>query len=81
MRVSIFISNLTMEKDDLVQTKQPSPQPTKLQFICDTVWLSITSVVLLVVFITSGLANDTRFGFQNTTGAVSDIFFTQVSTN
>ena len=68
-----------MEKDDLVQQKKPAPQPSKLQLICDTVWLAVTSVVLLVVFITSGLSNDTRFGFKNTTGDVSDIFFTQVS--
>lgn len=67
-----------MEKDDLVQQKKPPPQPSKLQLICDTVWLAVTSVFLLVVFITSGLSNDTRFGFQNTTGDVSDIFFTQV---
>lgn len=68
-----------MEKDDLVlQKKQASPQPSKLQLICDTVWLAVTTVFLVVVFITSGLSNDTRFGFQNTTGDVSDIFSTQV---
>lgn len=68
-----------MEKDDLVQQKTPPAQPSKLQLICDAVWLAVTTVVLLVVFITSALASDTRFGFKNTTGDVSDIFFTQVT--
>lgn len=66
-----------MEKDDLVQNKK-HPQPSKLQLICDAIWLPVTTIFLLVVFITSGLSNDTRFGFQNSTGDVSDIFFTQV---
>ena len=67
-----------MEKDDLVQHKNPPAQPSKLQLICDTVWLAVTTVFLLVVFITSGLSSRTEFGFKNTTGDVSDIFFTQV---
>lgn len=70
-----------MESDDLVQEKKASSPPSKVQIICDTVWLSVTTAVLLVVFITSGLANDTRFGFRNGTGEVSDIFFTQVCTS
>ena len=70
-----------MEKDDLVKhKKQASSQPSKLQLICDTVWLAATTVLLLVVYITSGLSSrsSTRFGFKNNTGDVSDIFFTQV---
>ena len=60
--------------------KKAGAPPSKLQLVCDAVWLALTSVVLLVVFITSGLSNDTAYGFKNTTGDVSDIFFTQVST-
>ena len=67
-----------MEAKDLVQREKASHEPSKVQIICDTVWLSVTSAVLLVVFITSGLSRDTRFGFKNDTGAVSDIYFTQV---
>ena len=67
-----------MEEKDLVQREKASLVPSKVQIICDTVWLSVTSAVLLAVFITSGLSNDTRFGFRNGTGEVSDIYFTQV---
>lgn len=58
--------------------KKTTSQPSKLQIVCDTVWLAVTSVVLLAVFITNGLSNDPAFGFKNSTGDVSDIFFTQV---
>ena len=68
-----------MESQDLVQQKQAAEAPSKLQLICDTVWLAITTVVLLVVFITSGLAGSADYGFRNTTADVSDIYFTQVS--
>ena len=69
-----------MEKDDLVHQQKSPPQPSKLQLICDAVWLAVTTAVLLVVFITSGLSSrdSTRFGFKNNTGDVSDMFFTQV---
>lgn len=72
-----------MEATDLVAHKKPqaAPRPSKTQLICDTTWLAVTTVVLLVVFITSGLSNDTAFGFKNSTGDVSDIFFTQVCSN
>ena len=67
-----------MEAKDLVQREKASPEPSQVQIVCDTVWLSVTSTLLLVIFITSGLSRDTRFGFRNDTGAVSDIYFTQV---
>ena len=70
-----------MEVEDLVNTKKANAKPSKLQIICDTVWLSVATAVLLVVFITSALASDTRFGFKNSTADVSDIFFTQVCPN
>jgi anti-sigma factor RsiW len=79
---SVLNSKVTMEKADLVQHQNPPPQqPSKLQLVCDAVWLAVTTVILLVSFITSGLSSRTEFGFKNTTGDVSDIFFTQVCSN
>ena len=67
-----------METKDFVKHEKASPEPSKFQIICDTVWLSFTSTVLVVVFITNGLSSDTRFGFRNGTGEVADIYYTQV---
>lgn len=64
--------------EDQSNSKKPTFQPSKLQIICDTLWLAVTSAVLLAVFIINGLANNPEFGFKNSTEDVSDMFFTQV---
>ena len=53
-------------------------EPSKLQVICDTAWLAVASVVLVATFVVNGLSAEGGFGFKNTTGAVSDIYETQV---
>lgn len=44
--------------------------------------LSLTTIILLAVFVTNGLANypdPAKVGFKNTTSNVSDLFYTQVT--
>ena len=44
--------------------------------------LSLTTIILLVVFVTNGLASypdPAKVGFKNMTGKISDIFYTQVT--
>ena len=51
---------------------------SKTQIICEAVWLTVTSVVLVITFLINGLSSNEIFGFKNATGEVSDIFETQV---
>ena len=64
-------------KGDSSDKAKPS-KPSILQIVCDTVWLAVTTAVLLGVYIASYLSNNARFGVQNTTGEVSDLYYTQV---
>lgn len=68
-----------MEKLEEDSSAKPKPtKPSILQIVCDAVWLAITTAVLLGVYIVTYLSNDSRFGVRNTTGQVSDLYYTQV---
>ena len=61
---------------DLTMTK-----PGKIQVALEVVSLTATTLILLAVFITSGLAgspNANKFGLKNATEIISYIFHTQV---
>ena len=54
---------------------------SKTRVALDIAALAATSLILVGVFVTSGLAgspNADKFGFKNNTGDVSDQYFTQV---
>ena len=56
--------------------------PSKVKIALEAAALATTTIILLVVFITNGLAaapNADKYGFRNTTGDISDEFYTQVS--
>lgn len=60
-------------------SKEPTPKkPPVLQIVCDTVWLAVTTVVLIGVYVVSALASDPKYGFRNSTGEISDKYYTQV---
>ena len=68
------------EKQYLLETSSSPLKPSLAYRIVETVFLSLTSIVLIVVFITSVLQNFPEAGgFANGTGAVSDMFYTQVT--
>lgn len=57
-------------------------KPTLAYRVVETVCLSIATLILVAVFIISGLAsapNSTKYGFKNNTGIISDIFYTQIT--
>ena len=66
-----------LETEDHSDKSAPG-KPSILRIVCDTLWLAVTTAVLLGVYIVTYLANDPRFGVQNTTGVVSDKYYTQV---
>ena len=68
-----------MEEKDI--EKQPEEQPKISVFsrVLEIVCLSVTTIVLLVVFITNGLSTGTVGGFANATGEVSDMFSLQIT--
>ena len=69
-------SKLELEEE---LSKEPTPKkPSVLQIVCDTVWLVVTTVILIGVYVVSFLANDSQYGFQNSTGEISDKYYTQV---
>ena len=60
-------------------SEKPSPKkPSVLQVVCDTLWLAVTTVVLIGVYVVSALASDPKYGFRNSTGEISDKYYTQV---
>ena len=68
-----------MDIEEKEKLKGDRGGPIKLSAIlCDTVWLALTTAILLGVYIVTYLSNDSRFGVQNTTGEVSDFYYTQV---
>jgi hypothetical protein len=57
-------------------------EPKKTR-VTSTALLAVATVVLLAVFVTSGLAgspNARKYGFKNSTANVSDLFYTEVCT-
>ena len=57
-------------------------EKSKVQAVLYATTLTISTIILLGVYITSGLAGSpdaSKFGFKNTTGQISDLFYTQVS--
>ena len=66
------------EKEKLKVDSLDKAKPSILQIVCDTVWLAVTTAVLLGVYIATFLSSDSIFGVQNTTGEVSDSYYTQV---
>lgn len=60
-------------------TEQEKASPSLWQRVVELIILIVTSVVLLVVFITNGLANVPNVGFANNTGDISDRFYLQVT--
>lgn len=57
-------------------------KPSNIRVALDAAALAVSSLVLIGVFVTSGLAgspNADEFGFKNTTGDISDQYFTQVT--
>ena len=78
------IINMDMEIEEKEKLKEDSSdkaestKPSILQIVCDTVWLALTTAVLLGVYIATFLSSDSIFGVQNTTGEAADLFYTQV---
>ena len=70
-----------LELEDELTEKPTAKKPSILQIVCDAVWLTVTTVVLIGVYVVSFLANDTNYGFWNSTGEISDQYYTQVCHN
>ena len=69
-------SKLDLEEE---LSEKPTPKkPSVAQIVCDSVWLTVTTIVLIGVYVVSYLANDTNYGFRNSTGEISDKYYTQV---
>ena len=72
-----------MGKDSDLEKSLPAEQEKSSsslwQRVVELIVLIATSVVLLVVFITNGLANVPNVGFANNTVDISDRFYLQVT--
>ena len=69
---------MEVEKKTLLRERK-IPGSNRVFYI---VSLSLTTIILLAVFVTNGLAsypNPAKVGFKNTTSNVSDLFYTQVT--
>lgn len=67
-----------LELEEELSEKPAAQKPSVLHIVCDTVWLAVTTVVLIGVYVVSALANDPNYGFKNSTGEISDKYYTQV---
>jgi hypothetical protein len=44
-------------------SEKPTPKkPSVVEIVCDSVWLAVTTLVLIGVYVVSLLANDTKYG-------------------
>lgn len=62
--------------------KADEPTNSRTHSLLEIITISVASIVLLATFITNGLAGSAdyaKFGFKNQTGAVSDIFYTEIT--
>ena len=67
------------EKDIEKQTDVKQEKITVFSRAVEIACLTVTTIVLLVVFITNGLSTGTFGGFANGTGEVSDMFYLQIT--
>ena len=70
-------SKLELE-EELPEKQSEVKKPSVLQIVCDTLLLAVTTLMLIGVYVVSFISSDSIFGFQNSTGELSDEYYSQV---
>ena len=67
------------EKGSMESEKVSPYRPTLTYRVLEFIFLLLTTIILVVTLLASSLSNVEGAGFQNTTGAISDIYYTQIT--